>query len=736
MNRHALRTYAMSLLVAFTVTATLSSAEDYSKLAAYKFGESREPLGAIEAATRGASADKLKEIESKLIQILKAPNTTTDCKGWICGVLRKIGTEASVAPVAALLADKKISVRACNALQSLPGADEALRKALPNLPAELQATVIQTIGARRDVEAVSLLVPLTTHANTAVATEALFALGYIGCTDALTALQKTKVTGAHQVARHQSLLLCADRLLDSGKNADAATAYDIVFNEGKIAAVRTAALRGLARSDKTKAATVLTEAMKSKDTHLRTAALQCLGEIGSDEMVEKALANRDALTPAQLAVLLESAHSKAFMPVALDALKSDDATLRTAGIRALGRIGTASEISVLLEAASKDTQAAGEVQAALVKFKDPKADEELIKLLDGDPKQARVAVAVLNARGAKGAFAEVLKRAAACTDEGLARELGSALTSLATKDSLKDLVNLMLTGKTTAVRTAAATAVTSVSKASGSTAEVCTLLRADLPNASAEAKVSALNMLATIGSADALALAREQLSLAKEPNVKAAAIRCLADWPNATPLNDLLAVAKESSDLKENVLALRGIIRMLGLPGDRAKAEKTKLLEQALAAAKRDEEKKQIEGVLARLNAVNLAPQGKASSPDGLDKDGKSGGDQAAIDGKLDTYWDEVDRKKQYVFQVDFPKAVDVVGLRITGLKHHDYAPRDFQVFCDNRSVKKVRNAQYTKNVLTVNLPKTTCKTVQLKITGYYGRSPAIRELEIIGPSK
>jgi len=601
MNSNSILCVAKTLLIVFALSATLTAAEDYSKLAAYKFGDSRKPQAAIEAATRGASAEKLKGIETKLIEILKSANATADCKGWICGVLRQIGTEASVAPVAALLSDKKVSVRACNALQSLPQADKALREALPKLPAELQATVIQTMGARRDMEAVSLLAPLTTHANADVATQALFALAHIGCADALTALQQAKVNGDQQVARLQSLLLCADRLLDAGKAADAATAYDAVFKEGKLAGVRTAALRGLARSDKTKAASVLADAMKSKDARMRTAALQCLGEIGTDEMVEKALANRASLTPVQQAILLESAQTKAVLPVALDAIKSDDATLRTAGIRALGRVGTVSEIPLLMDAASKDPTATTETRTALVKLKDPKTDDALIKLLDGDPKQARIAVAVLNARGAKSAFAAVLKRAATCTDDGLARELGSALSSLATKDALKDLVKLLITGKTPGIRTAAANAITSVSKSSGSTAEACRLLKADFPKASAEAKESVLGMLASMGHADALAIARGQVKTAKEPAIKAAAIRCLADWPDATPLNDLLAVAKETSDLKQNVLALRGVIRMIGLPGNRPKADKIKLLNQALATAKRDEEKKQIQGVLARL---------------------------------------------------------------------------------------------------------------------------------------
>jgi hypothetical protein len=38
--------------------------------------------------------------------------------------------------------------------------------------------------------------------------------------------------------------------------------------------------------------------------------------------------------------------------------------------------------------------------------------------------------------------------------------------------------------------------------------------------------------------------------------------------------------------------------------------------------------------------------------------------------------------------------------------------------------------------VLTVSLPPTRCTAVDLKITGYYGGSPAIRELEIYGPDE
>ncbi len=47
------------------------------------------------------------------------------------------------------------------------------------------------------------------------------------------------------------------------------------------------------------------------------------------------------------------------------------------------------------------------------------------------------------------------------------------------------------------------------------------------------------------------------------------------------------------------------------------------------------------------------------------------------------------------------------------------------------RLEKEVRNAVYDNNKLIVTLPATKCQSLELKITGCYGNSPAIRELEV-----
>lgn len=127
----------------------------------------------------------------------------------------------------------------------------------------------------------------------------------------------------------------------------------------------------------------------------------------------------------------------------------------------------------------------------------------------------------------------------------------------------------------------------------------------------------------------------------------------------------------------------------------------------------------------------NLALGAIASSPDDIDSDGASGGDQAGIDGNPTTYWDEVNDQPLYRFRVTFPAPTEVSAIRITGYQQHLHSPKDFDILCDDRVVLSVKDAWYESNQFAATFPSTTCTALELRITGSYGPSPAIRELEV-----
>lgn len=111
--------------------------------------------------------------------------------------------------------------------------------------------------------------------------------------------------------------------------------------------------------------------------------------------------------------------------------------------------------------------------------------------------------------------------------------------------------------------------------------------------------------------------------------------------------------------------------------------------------------------------------------------DGESTGAFGAIDGDLGTYWDEKDNLGNYSLRVRLKKRERFSAIRIQGYKQHDFAPKDFSVFVDGKLVKTVKNARYKNNGLELSFPAQTGWNVELRITGSYGGSPAIRELGI-----
>lgn len=151
-----------------------------------------------------------------------------------------------------------------------------------------------------------------------------------------------------------------------------------------------------------------------------------------------------------------------------------------------------------------------------------------------------------------------------------------------------------------------------------------------------------------------------------------------------------------------------------------------------MALEGRSDLKQRILGILLKIHSVpNLALGAKATSPDGWEKDGASGGDQAAIDGDPGTYWDEADGKDRYRLCITLKAPASATAMVITGYQHHQYAPKTFTILCDGKPIKTVKDAVYTSNELVIVFDKVTGKAFELDITGYYGNSPAIRELKL-----
>jgi hypothetical protein len=89
-----------------------------------------------------------------------------------------------------------------------------------------------------------------------------------------------------------------------------------------------------------------------------------------------------------------------------------------------------------------------------------------------------------------------------------------------------------------------------------------------------------------------------------DATIQEAGVRTLADWPDASVGPDLLEIARTGVKQNLQVLALRGYVRLANVPPDRPAAERLKMYEAALAAAKRPEEKRLVLGPLGEIKVI------------------------------------------------------------------------------------------------------------------------------------
>lgn len=190
-----------------------------------------------------------KEQEAQYIAVLKS-NAPLKDKVDACRELGHVGTKAAVAPLAALLADKKLSHMARYGLEPIPdpAVDEALRAAVCTLKGRQLAGVIVSIGARRDCKAVALLAAKLKDPNPIVVQATARALGKIGTIECAKALGEAYPTtpAANRPAFYEGALRCAEALAASGKCESALKIYDKVAQSEVPAYVRKGAAKAAA----------------------------------------------------------------------------------------------------------------------------------------------------------------------------------------------------------------------------------------------------------------------------------------------------------------------------------------------------------------------------------------------------------------------------------------------------------------------------------------------------------
>ena len=680
---------------------------DFEALRQYDFGKSRAACAAVEAHVRSLRPEGYLAVEARLLKVLQDPQTPYAGKDFVCRMLRQVGSAACVPVLEPLLRDPKLSHMARYALQDNPApeAATAMRRALAVVPDDLKIGMLDSLGRRGDDEAVADIARLAGSANESVAQAAVNALGRIGSAQAARALQGMRVSTVPEPLRQDALLMCADQMLANGWRSQAAAIYREMI-DSKSTPIRIAAYRGLVMAEPQQAVPRLVGLLRDSNADLQKAAGQFIAQVPGREItlgVARELDRLDAAGQVVLLAALETRADKAAAPFVAALTDSRDAEVRQAAIRALAILGDASHVPLLAQMAAGDDAAAKPAAQSLTRLSGPGVADAMIEMLRGrSAASMRVAVIDVLVDRREEKAVPALLAAARDSDASVRRAAARALGELASPALLEELVGLLVRAESASDRAAFDRAVTRLVARNGSVdpdAVIAALNRADEP-----VQASLLGLLARIGGPKSLAAVRTRLQ-SSNTEVKRAAIRALADWPDASPLDDLLQLARRETDTTNRILALRGYIQLLQLPANRSAAETVASLAQAMEIAPRADEKRVVLSALTKFPCPEaLALAESAQQDPALATEAKlaaskirealssrsrkataslnAGSAQAALDGNPDTRWDTGrPMKPGDWFMLDLGMEAKITGLTLDARNSANDFPRGYEVY-------------------------------------------------------
>jgi len=595
--------------------------------------------------------------EPELLALLRSDAPEAD-KALTCKYLAIHGSAAAVGDLAALLGNERLASWARIGLEAIPGpeADAALRKALETLSGRLLVGVINSLGVRRDAQAVGPLVKRLADPDAAVAAAAASALGRIATPEAGTALAGALAASGSPVARDaiaEACVVCAERLQAAGKRGEALALYDVV-RLGDVSEQRKAeATRGAILVRGGDGIPLLVELLRSPVRRLANMGLFTARELGRGDrpdatlaaavdlaLLQEVAAGKNGGTAAERAALVidvlaernAGGSTAAVQSMLLESAASGPKSVRLAAVGALGRIGDAAVLAPLLAvAADPDPGFAIAAREAIAKLPGAAVDREIKdRLKTADTANLALLVGLVGDRRIS-AVAELVP----LVGHGDAAVRSAAVKALG---AVVDLPNLgVLIKQVVAAQGEADAAVARAALKEASVRmpdrDACAeQLAAAVTAGQGDTRIILLDTIGEVGGARALAALRTA-AMSKEQSLEDAATRLLGKWMTADAAPVLLELAQPEAGCKFQTRALRGYIRIARqfvLPD----GERAEMCRRALKVATDEVDQKAVLEILTRYpSAATLAVAEEAAARPGLEAEAKAAA--TAIKAKL-----------------------------------------------------------------------------------------------------
>lgn len=591
-------------------------------VASYEEGQSRAGLIGVENRIRDALADaaRLEEAERWLVAILESDGTA-DGKRFVCRQLAIAGSGICVPALAARLRDGTLADMARFALEAIPdpAADSALLSALDGTTGPNKIGAIMSLGARRVEAATGPLERLVSGPDEAVARAAATAIARIGTVAALAALRGAYPRAAASVQPQVAdcTMAVAHAALARGQRQPAEEAFLAFHTPSQSAAVRAMALRGLLAVDVARHVPLLIGILCAREDAVQGPAAALLRDQPGGAWMPRVLDAFPRMAPRVQALVLKALADRgdpAVLPAARACMAGADSARAAAAYEAVGALGGEEDVRALVEGLENADRTAA-ARTALVRLRGPGVDEAMVGSIGRcDAPAQKEMVRILVERKAVAAVPALLQIAGSPAS-GAHDAAFQALGALAGEADLPALATLAVQPRQPSVRGTAERALLAAATRVDDPRRWARAIMDGYPKADAAGRCVLLRVLRFSGDAQALTLVRRELAATDEA-VSDAAIRAMADWPNADPVDDLVRVLRSGAGGPRQLLVSRGVVRMAGQVASTSAEAGLALLKDVMDAAGRAEERWMVLGALMTVPHVDALHMARASLED------------------------------------------------------------------------------------------------------------------------
>ena len=518
-------------------------------------------------------------------------------KAIACKNLAIYGSDVAVPDLAQLLPDPQLSSWARIALEAIPGeaADEALRTAAGTLEGRLLIGTINSIGVRRDGQAVESLTAKLQDDNADVASAAAVALGRIGNAAAVNSLRQALAAAPENVrsAIAEGCVLCAERLQAEGEAVAATEIFDEVRSADVSQQRIIEATRGAILARNQDGIALVLETLQSPDKKMFQLALGTAREFPGGEVDQALAAEMVRATPERAALIVQAMADRpetVELATVLNAAEEGPTPVRLSAIEALQRIGNDSCLLPLLAVAvESDADLSVAARDTLAHLPGEDVDAHIVQLLANAEGTRYPLLLELVGQRRIDAVPEVLK-GVEHSDQSVRSAALIALGETVSLKRLPLLVKQVVSPRHPEDGPVAQQALRAASirmpDREACAAELATALDRS-PPASKDVLLEILSEVGGTKSLQTLAAAAGS----DDPQLQDTGSRLLGKWNSVDAAPVLIDLAKTSQSEKYHIRALRGYIglaRRFAMP-DQQRAEMCQL---ALGASRRPDEQK------------------------------------------------------------------------------------------------------------------------------------------------